>query len=131
MLKHIKGDSWEFLGVTLTTQYINAITLPALLQTVQSASHILEQLESVKFPWRGQPKLLLAKQYRDERIEAERNDAIRQKERWAAMNPDKEQLRQREANKATRARNAKQMLKSVNNTAINPYNTNQSILAEW
>ncbi|WP_318481362.1 hypothetical protein [Photobacterium leiognathi] len=140
IIEHIKNNKWKVFGVELTTEYINAVTLPILLDQVSNASHILEQLIKADFPWYRHPKLVLANQWRNERLEKEQEERRVEEERRKRLFPTMQELKEQQELKAQQERNRQAYLAQVTHMKqqtvkpVNPYSTNyegQSFIAEW
>lgn len=97
MIKHIKADSWSFLGMTMTTDYLNRVQIPLLLDVMGwSVAYIVSNFDSVEFPFTRHPKIV---EYRTELHIAEQQRleaAEKAAEEYRRMNPSPEELRRRE-----------------------------------
>lgn len=105
IFKHIKADQWELFGTTLSTEYINRMSIPMMLDSLGwSSSYVLAQLESASFPYTRHWKLTKAITEREEvKAKAER-EACEQAERIASMYPDPKEVARKQQEREETAR---------------------------
>lgn len=105
LIKFVKGDIYSVFGTNLSTDYINRITIPTLLDALKwSPEYVLSQLEVAEFPFTRHYKLTEAINARAEAQAAAEEEARIQAERIAAMLPDPKRLEQERREREEMAR---------------------------
>ncbi|MGL5006030.1 MAG: hypothetical protein ACRC53_01355 [Plesiomonas sp.] len=97
MLKHIKGDTWSFLGTTFTTEYMNRVHIPMLLDVLGwSVSYVANMIDDSGFPATRHPKLI--NHYADiqEAKETAERQRLENEAHYRMMNPTQEEIKQRQ-----------------------------------